>query len=151
MRQEAREAASQAEKLGGRGRAGGRRRRGEREAKTRERRRERGQRSARAEVGSGESAWEERAKRLLGENWKRIKKESWGQRGMVTSIRWERERPRSKGPKAGNAGRRSQEEGKLKWGKGRRLRRKKGAMWRKGGSNVGDKNVGMVVCALKKL
>lgn len=59
MRQEAREAASQAGKLGGRGRAGGRRRRGERRQR-RESRRER------AETG-GNGGW----------NWrKRLRRES---------------------------------------------------------------------------
>lgn len=67
MRQEAREAASQAGKLGGRGRAGGRRRRGEREAKARENRRER------AEIGESRG-WNWR--RRLGSNyWERIGRE----------------------------------------------------------------------------
>lgn len=101
MRQEAREAASQAEKLGGRragrgkkeGRAGGK---GKREPQ-RERRAER---SARPEVGTGESAWKETVKQLLGENWKETKKrESRGQRRMGTSTRWGRGRLRGKRPK----------------------------------------------------
>lgn len=98
MRQEAREAASQAGKLGGRGRARGRRRREEREAKARENRRER------AEIGvRGGRNWRKRLGRkseaTTGRELEGDKEESWGQRRMGTSIRWERDWVRSKGPK----------------------------------------------------
>lgn len=63
MRQEAREAASQAGKLGGRGGGPGEEG-GESGRQRQERAEERGQRSARAEVGIGKSAREERVKRL---------------------------------------------------------------------------------------
>lgn len=90
MRQEAREAASQAGKLGGRREGRGKKKEGRAGGKGK-RAGERGQRSATEEVRTVESAWEERVKRLLGRNWKGTKKrESWGQRVMVTSIRWER-------------------------------------------------------------
>lgn len=113
---------------------------GESGRQRRESRRERGQRPARAEVGIGESAWEERVKRLVGEKWKTTKKrESWGQRGMVTSIRWREIGWGIKDPRsAGAVGWRSLEKGKPKWGKGRQLGRKKGANWRKGGKKVGE-------------
>lgn len=82
-------------------------------------------------------------------------RESWGSEENGDNIRWERERLRVKGPRralrTGAAGLRSREEGKLKWGKGRQLGRKKGAKQRKGGRTVGEKNVRMVICALKKL